>query len=43
MAKYGVRGFPTLLIVYEHSNLMARTAGFQSADRLINFGKKNLQ
>lgn len=43
MAKYGVRGFPTLLIVDADSNLIARTTGFQSANRLINFGKKNLQ
>ncbi len=43
MAKYGVRGFPTLLIIDANSNLIDRTTGFHSANRLIGFGKQNLK
>lgn len=43
MTKYGVRGFPTLLIIDARGNLIAKITGFQSENRLINFGKKNLQ
>lgn len=43
MAKYAVRGFPTLLIVNGNGHLKSKVLGFQSANKLIGFGKKNIQ
>ena len=41
--KYAVLGYPTLLIIDARGNLIARNVGIQSANRLISFGKENLQ
>lgn len=42
MKKYGLRGFPSLLIIDENGNVIAETGGYQSPDKIIKFGNSAL-
>ncbi len=38
--KYGVRSYPTLLIIDYHGNMRTKIVGFKRPQILINFGKR---